>query len=193
MNEEDYEKALSGEKDLRGANLRIADLLEANLRIADLRGADLWKANLVGADLRGADFRGADLRNADLREANLKGAKGLPTDIELMDKMFKKDSDGSYLVYKSFYHKTPYSDERPDDWKIEDGSFIEEKGIETDRRECCGPGVNFATLEWIINEYTREDIWLCKVHKEDFGGLCVPHSTDGKARCTRLQLIERVK
>ena len=207
MNKKDYEKALSGEKDLREANLMNADLrgvdledanlrraylLWVNLRGADLRGADLRRADLWGVDLQWANLRNADLREIDLRGANLKGAKGLPRDIELMDKMFKKDSDGSYWVYKSFSPRTPYKGWRPEEWKIEEGSFIEEKDIETDRREDCGSGVNFATLEWIVGQYGEENIWLCKIYREDFDQIVVPHGTDGKARCARLQLVERV-
>ena len=75
----DIERALAGEKDLRGADLTSADLTSANLSGAnltgaDLRGADLRFASLSGANLRGADLSGADLRGADLSRANLRGA-----------------------------------------------------------------------------------------------------------------------
>lgn len=95
MKQEDLDKAKSGEKDLRWAdlggedlsgvhflrwtNLRGADLSGANLSRtnlsgANLSGANLRRANLCGADLSGANLRWADLRWANLREADLSGA-----------------------------------------------------------------------------------------------------------------------
>ena len=74
-NPNDLERALAGDKNLRGADLRGADLREAKLLGADLSDADLKDANLTEANLTEADLRGADLRNADLSDANLSGAK----------------------------------------------------------------------------------------------------------------------
>lgn len=68
--QEDYNRALRGDKDLAGAKLEGADLKGVNLCGADLRGAELEEA-----DLQGADLTNANLKNADLDEANLKGAK----------------------------------------------------------------------------------------------------------------------
>ena len=72
-------QALTGDKNLFGANLRRAYLSGADLRGAYLSGADLRGADLSGADLRraylsGADLRGADLRRADLSDADLSDA-----------------------------------------------------------------------------------------------------------------------
>ncbi len=58
-----------GEKDLRGAPLRMTDLMEAKLKDIDFTGADL-----SSADLREADLSGAVLRNADLTAAFCKNA-----------------------------------------------------------------------------------------------------------------------
>ena len=64
------ENAISGDANLRDANLR-----DANLRDANLYGADLRDANLYGADLRDANLRNANLYGADLRDANLQGSR----------------------------------------------------------------------------------------------------------------------
>ena len=94
--ESDLSRALIGDKDLIGADLREADLTEANLTEADLggayltgadlRGADLTEAylswaNLTGADLRGADLTESYLNKADLREADLTEADLTEADL----------------------------------------------------------------------------------------------------------------
>lgn len=63
-NEDDYQRALSGDTNLAGANLEGADF----------RGAYLERADLTGANLEGADLRRAELAGASLRRANLEGA-----------------------------------------------------------------------------------------------------------------------
>jgi len=78
-------KALAGDADLGGADLRGADLGGADLRGADLRGADLRGADLGDADLRGADLGGADLGDADLRGADLGGADLRGADLRSAD------------------------------------------------------------------------------------------------------------
>ena len=95
-NKSDFNRALSGDKDLIGADLIEANLSGAYLNKVDLGGAYLNKANLKGTnlaeaylswvDLRGADLRGADLREAylnkaDLREADLREADLTEADL----------------------------------------------------------------------------------------------------------------
>jgi len=55
--------------------------------------------------------------------------------------------------------------------------------------------VNFATLEWIKQrEYASCDVtvWRCRIEWMDLAGVVVPYNTDGKARCSRLRLLEAV-
>ena len=78
-NPSDLERALAGDKNLAGADLKGANLFDADLRRADLKGADfsgadLRRADLIDADLSGANLKGAYLRDAILAGANLKGA-----------------------------------------------------------------------------------------------------------------------
>jgi len=64
-----------GEKDLRGARLRMADLINVRLDKADLRGSDMSNADLRGARLAGADLRTANLSVAYCKNADFSGAK----------------------------------------------------------------------------------------------------------------------
>ncbi|MCI1273815.1 MAG: pentapeptide repeat-containing protein [Clostridiaceae bacterium] len=89
FSQEDFNKVLSGDKNLyelriEGANLSGKDLSGANFTNTDLEGADLSGANLTGAnfthaDLEEVNLKGANLTNAifyhaDLEEADMKGA-----------------------------------------------------------------------------------------------------------------------
>ena len=59
-------QALTGDKNLFGANLRRADLSGAYLRRANLSGANLRRAYLSRANLSGANLSGANLSDARL-------------------------------------------------------------------------------------------------------------------------------
>lgn len=89
FSQNDYEKALKGDKNLSETRLEGADFSSKNLTgvsfvNADLEGANFQCANLSEAnfehsDLEEVNFSGANLSNvnfyhADLEEANLKGA-----------------------------------------------------------------------------------------------------------------------
>jgi phospholipase C len=70
---------VSGQIDLRGANLSDRNFQRADLSGALLSNADISSSNLYGAFLENADLKGADLRNgnestADFTNANLQGA-----------------------------------------------------------------------------------------------------------------------
>jgi hypothetical protein len=71
----DLERALAGDKNLAGTDLRDADLRDADLRDADLRDADLRDADLRSAFLENCDLRGANLRGASLGGADIGGAR----------------------------------------------------------------------------------------------------------------------
>jgi len=181
---------LSG-ANLSSANLSGADLSDANLRSADLRSANLSSANLSGADLRGANLSDANLsdanlRSADLRSANLSDAKNLLNPIKWMSENFEHDDLG-FIVYKTFgaYYR------QPETWVLEDGSFIEENVNPLPTNDC-GCGINFATIKWIKHDQSDPKIWRCRIRWLDCVGVVVPFNTDGKARCSRLELIEVV-
>jgi hypothetical protein len=177
--------------DLQGVNLKGADLECANLQGANLKGADLCNAYLENAsfqnaDLQGVNLKGVNLKGADLECANLQGTKGLLDAKEWMDKTFIKNDKG-YIVYKAFYCMyTP-----PSYWEIEKGSTIKEH-VDNNRRDACSYGINFATQDWIEREFKSKVIWKCLLKFEDMEDLCVPYTTDGKARCAKLTLLNKI-
>ena len=177
--------------DLRGANLREADLSWADLDRADLRGAYLDGANLEGAylkgaDLRGADLEGANLSGADLRGANLSGVKGVLSQTDFIKANFERTTEG-IIVYKSFCEHYPI----PNYWKIEEGQIIEENCNFT-RTNACGCGINVCTKEYAQKKLEKE-VWKLLIKWEWLCGICVPYHTDGKIRCEKAMLLERVK
>ena len=177
--------------DLRGADLSRADLSGADLSRADLSGADLSGADLRGADLSGADLSGANLRGADLSGANLSGAnlsraKGLLDTVNYMEAHFERGERG-YIVYKTFGGNY----EPPTEWEIKPESIITET-VNFDRCTECGSGINVAPLEWVKREYPNKQIWKCLIEWPWLVGVCVPYSTDGKIRCSRVRLLEVV-
>jgi len=175
------EQANLSEGNFRWANLRGANLQEADLRWADLRDADLRNA-----DLRNADLRNADLRRANLSEADLSGVMGLAVSCDYLSKL-ERINEG-YIVYKRIGNT---SFKIKNSWVIEPGSVLEET-VNPTRTQLCGCGVNFGTLEWCKKTYTESDLWKCLLRFEDLADTIVPYNTDGKARCARLTLIEKV-
>lgn len=171
------------------ANLRGADLRGANLRGADLIGADLSNADLIDAKLSNADLSGANLSGADLRGANLSGAKGLITAAEFLAQ-FEQDELG-IMVYKRIGDGST-SFGPPERWKIEPGAILTEV-VNPTRTQSCGCGVNFGTLEWCKKHYWFVDLWKCRIRWIDLADVCVPYNTGGKARCGKLELIEKVE
>lgn len=181
-NEEGGEKAYLSCAYLSGAYLSCA-----NLSGADLSGAKLSYANLGGADLSGANLRGADLSGANLSGADLSGATGLLNPIDYLAEKFERTEDG-YVVYKVF--NGCY--ESPAKWKVEPGEVITEE-VNSCRTDECGCGINAAPLEWVRREYPKKDIYKLLIKWEWLAGVVVPYNTDGKIRCSRALIIEKVE
>jgi hypothetical protein len=179
---------LSG-ANLRGANLRLANLSDANLSGANLSDANLRLANLRLANLSGANLSVANLSDANLSDANLSDAKNLLNPVVWLAENFEADELG-YIVYKAI-GDTTYA--APDHWEIEAGKTIEEV-VNPLPTVDCACGVNFATLKWVRTEYAdkKVDIWRCCIRWEWLPGVVVPFNTTGKARCNKLELIEKV-
>jgi len=173
--------------DLRKANLRKANLRKANLRRADLSEADLSEADLRWADLSEADLSEADLRWADLSGADLSGAIGFLNESDWIDKNFTSDDLG-IIVFKAFGN-TPFSS--PVSWIIKRGEFITEV-VNSARTFDCACGVNFATEKWVKGAHSNSEIWKCRIRYKDLVSVVVPYHTDGKARCGRLELLEKI-
>ena len=169
------------------ANLFKADLERANLREANLREANLKRAYLEDADLFGANLTDANLERADLEGANLIRTKGLLSAIDYLAQNFEKSADG-YIVYKVFGMYYPPRT----DWIIKDGSIIEDI-VNFDRVKTCTYGINVATKKWIKKEDPKTNkVWKCLIKWEWLPGVVVPYATNGKIRCERLMLLEKV-
>ena len=181
---------LSG-ADLSGVNLSDADLSGAdlsgvNLSDADLSGADLSDANLFGVNLSDANMEGVNLSGANMEGVNLSGAKNLLSPINYLKENFEHTDEG-YIVYKCFNNM--YS--APDKWDISIGSVIEEE-VNPNRTTTCGCGINVAPLDWVRNEYPHRQVYKLLIRWEWLSGVVVPYNTDGKIRCARAEIIERV-
>ena len=151
---------------------------------ADLSNANLNDANLSNANLSGVNLSGADLRCVNLSGANLSGAKNLLNPIKWMSDNFEHDDLG-FIAYKGFGN-TEYKS--LDHWTIEPNAFIEEVA-NLNPTTLCGCGINFATIAWIKSNYADSVIWRCRIRWMDCVGVVVPYNTDGKARCSRLELL----
>uniref|UniRef100_A0A6M3K9D6 Pentapeptide repeat-containing protein n=1 Tax=viral metagenome TaxID=1070528 RepID=A0A6M3K9D6_9ZZZZ len=134
-----------------------------------------------------ADLRWADLRWADLRWANLSEATGLLDPVAWMSECFISDERG-WIVYRAQQGTYP----APAGWVFEPGSVLTEN-CHPDRCQDCGCGVNFATLDWVRSNHPTQPIWRCLIPWQYGPGVVVPYNTDGKARCSHLQLLEIVK
>ena len=181
---------LSG-ADLSGADLSGAYLSEANMSCANLSGANLSCANmscanLSYANLSYANLSGAKLNGADLRKADLSGAKGLLSPIEYIQDHFEKSESG-FIAYKTFGGTY----EPNTSWVISVGETLEEN-VDPTRTIGCGCGINIATLDWVKNN-TKGDIWKVLIKFEWLPGVVVPYNTNGKIRCGRVQLIEKIE
>ena len=185
--EEGGEKAYLSYADLSYANLSGAYLSGAYLSDAYLSGAYLSGADLRGANLSGANLSGAYLSGADLRGADLSGATGLIDSIDYLEKKFEKTEEG-YVVYKVF--NGCYGP--PAKWKVEPGEVITEE-VNSCRTAKCGCGINAAPLEWVRREYPKKDIYKLLIKWEWLAGVVVPYNTDGKIRCSRALIIEKVE
>lgn len=172
--------------DLHCANLEGANLSSASLWNADMEDTDLCGANLSGANLSGANLQAANLFCANMEGVSLSGAKNLLSPISYLKKNFKRTDEG-YIVYKCFNNM--YS--APDKWDISIGSVIEEE-VNPNRTTICGCGINVAPLDWVRNEYPHMQVYKLLIRWEWLAGVVVPYNTDGKIRCARAEIIERV-
>ena len=92
------------------------------------------------------------------------------------------------ICYKAFgFHYDP-----PEYWQIEEGATIEET-CNPLRTLDCACGVNVGTREWVEEKKDAEmDIWKCRIGWMDLVATVVPYNTDGKIRCERVTLLEKL-
>ena len=193
---------LSGAK-LNNTNLTGSQLNGVNLNNADLTGANLSGANLASAlvemgtkylpqsgliytDLINADMTGANLAKAILASANLSGCKGLIDPNRYLEDNFEFVEEG-IIVYKKF----ALTFISPLYWTIEAGSIIEEV-VNYDRTARFGNGINVATKRAYEESIYRYNVWKCLIRWKWLAGVVVPYGTDGRIRCSKLELLEKL-
>jgi hypothetical protein len=177
--------------DLFGADLSGANLSGANLPGANLSGADLSRANLSGANLSGANLSGADLSRANLSGADLSRAKNLLDALAYITNALETTAEG-VIVYK-FRADAPTYPPNPE-WTFAAGSILEEV-VNPLPTVDCGCGVNVATRAWCEKTYRDKpgDLWKCIIRWPWAASIVVPYNTDGKLRCSKVELLEVCK
>ncbi len=133
------------------------------------------------------DLISADLSSANLSEANLSGAKNFPNAQGFLQQ-FESDEKG-VIVFKAI-GQTDYPS--PTTWKIAPGEFLTENVGPCPVNDC-SCGINFGTLEYVKSNYIESAIWKCRINWLDLAGVVVPYHTTGKARCNRLELLQKIQ
>ena len=175
--------------DLYGANLSGANLSGANLYGADLYGANLYGANLSRANLSGADLSRADLYGADLYGANLSGAEGI--NKYLTTPLYSLlDQPGEIIAHKLVNADglAPFNG----GITYEIGKEYSEPNANTDENEQCAKGLNVATLDWCLKNWSKDQRILLVSHTvADIAA--IPIGSDGKYRVKRLMVVGEKK
>jgi hypothetical protein len=104
-----------------------------------------------------------------------------------MRKNLESDERG-YIVYRS--EKGRF--DNPDHWLFAPGAVLTET-VNPDPCTECGCGIAAATLDWVREHYKNVVIWRCRIEWCDLADVIVPFNTNGKIRCGRLVLIEKVE
>jgi hypothetical protein len=157
---------------------------------ADLSGADLSRANLSGANLYGANLYGADLSwanlyGANLYGANLYGAKNCNA-YRCTPLLMLLDQPGKIRAYKLVNQQSegPYNG----GIRYEIGKSYSVDDANTDATVQCGSGINLATLDWCMKEWTEGyRIMVAEFTAKDIAA--IPTATDGKFRVHRCEIV----
>jgi uncharacterized protein YjbI with pentapeptide repeats len=190
-----------------GAYLSEVKFENSLLENADFRGMIPYYVDFSGATLIGANLE--EIRPDDnpdktwaaawsritLASANISGATGIPDPLDWMNANFERTEKG-WIVYKRFGDTPKTKPASCFSWgELKEGKELHEN-VCSAAYESCACGVNFATLEWIYDEYGRlrenSEIWQCLLPFERSVSLVVPYGTTGKARCNHLVLIRKM-
>ena len=160
---------------------------------ADLRGVEMSRSTIKSTSLAKSILGNNDFTCNAFWHVNLSGVRGLLDPGQWMRENFQTVEEG-YIVYKAI-GQTTYS--APSHWRIEKDAYLTEV-CNTDPWQDCGCGVNFGTFEWVNKFYRLEllngyvDMYRCLIEWPDLTGVVVPYETNGKARCSRLKILERI-
>ena len=173
------------------SDLRYSDLRDSNLSYSDLCYSDLRGSNLRGSNLSGSDLSGSHLRGSNLSGSDLSGSQGLLDAGAYMAAAFDTNADG-FIVYKFESSEPTY---RPNPaWTFEPGAVLEEVVNPLPTLDCAC-GVNVATKAWCKRTYDAHTgkLWKCLIRWAWAPAIVVPYNTDGKIRCSKVELLEVVE
>lgn len=164
----------------RKANFTNADMRSSNFSYSDFSGADLTNADLSHSDLSHAIFRNTNFTNTNLERANIECAEfdnciGLLDPSDWIEENFDSDDEG-IIVYKEFT------------WNMPRLNF---SMVHPSRTMLSGSGISFAPLAYLKTRGSSP-IFRCRILWRDAPSIVVPFNTEGVARCSRLQVIEKV-
>lgn len=177
------------------SNFRDASFKEDTVLTGDFNHCDFRDSYWEDSKLEHASLCYADVTNAmfacsfvKMLGCNFSQAKGVPS--RCAPECFTFNEKGEMIVYKAFdaYYK------RPDSWKIEEGSIIEEN-VDADPMTLCSYGINAcATIEDLLNEVGHhKDVWECVVKPQWLPGVVFPSDGHKFCRCEKLQLVRKVE
>ena len=150
-------------------------------------GANLAGAYLAGANLAGANLAGANLADAYLAGANLAGAKGIAPE-RCTPLLMLLDQPGKIRAYKlvDASLRSPIKSSGKLTYDI--GATIAVKGANTDPQDHCAAGVNVATLDWCLKNWSKGyRIVVVEFEAKDIA--CIPTASDGKFRLHQCTVI----
>ncbi len=149
--------------------------------------ANLSRANLSGAYLSGAYLSGAYLSGADLSRAN--GiSRHLVTPLAML-----LDQPGDIRAYKLVTAEgdspiAPYNGHKAIRYVVGKSYRLKKGDCNTDEFEQCGAGINLATLDWCMKEWTPgRRILIAEFTAKDIAS--IPTATDGKFRVFRCKIV----
>lgn len=129
---------------------------------------------------------GADLSGANLRSADLRSAKGLIKE-RVNQLLFLYDQPGKIRLYKLVTndYKSPMHHVQLD-YLI--GLTIKVTDACIDDEQECAAGINVATLDWCLKNYSYGNrILIIEFTSKDIA--CIPTCTDGKLRLHKCKVI----
>lgn len=175
--------------DFSGAHIQDCAFEDCDLSFANFSETGLYGVSFARSCLQHANFTHARIRDTSFHKADLSGVVGMLSVSEFMNR-FEECPDG-WIVYKVMGNTSYRPSPR---WSEEEGSVLTEVA-NPDRSVPCGCGVNFATEDWCRAHYDIDDycrLWKCLIEWKDGPDIVAPYNTDGKARCNRLTLLERI-
>jgi hypothetical protein len=170
--------------DLR-RTLEKAVAARANLARANLTGANLADANLTGAYLADANLTGANLARANLADANLTGAKGIAPE-RCTPLLMLLDQPGPIRAYKLVTADGVGPFNGGITYTV--GEFYEVANANPDVTAHCGAGINLATLDWCLREWSAGyRVLIAEFTAADIAA--IPTASGGKFRVHRCRIV----